>query len=217
MALNDVWRSIGDEVGFYYEANFEDVPAAPGVYAWFYPLRVLSRSPDALSQFVSEVQLLLNYDSGCNGRPSKEALLSLSWWNWSVSTGRTPKPLQLSEPLKGAWREITASDKLFLDFQQSLLKASILMPPLYVGKADNLNSRCRQHLRGGDGANDFHRRFEEFARVLNLPIRSVRQLVFSCVRTSGPVEDTPESATSPVHELVEGIMKSICAPPYGAR
>ncbi len=216
MVLNDVWRSIGTEVGFFYEKNFDEVPSSPGVYAWFYPLRVLSRSPDGLQQFVANVQVLLNYDSGANGAPSAKAELPLAWWSWSIVADRTPKPLQLSEPLKRAWLEITGSDEYFSDFQQTLLKASIFMPPLYVGKANNLNTRCGQHLSGAQGANDFHRRFEAFARHLELPICSVQQLVFACVRTGVPVEDEAR-VLSPVHELVEGIMKSVCAPPYGVR
>jgi len=215
--LNDVWRKIGKEVGFFYEENFVDVPSSPGVYAWLYPLRVLSKSPEALLQFVSEVQTLLNYDSGTAGAPSHKAVLPAAWWSWSLAVNRAPKPFQLSDPLSRAWLEITANDKLFLEFQQSLLKASILMPPLYVGKADNLNTRCNQHLRGGRGSNDFHRRFEAFASDLNLPIRSVRHLIFACVRTGAPFEGETNPPLSPVHALVESIMKSICAPPYGQR
>lgn len=217
MVLNDVWRTIGSEVGFYYESNFDDIPASPGVYAWFYPLRVLSRSPTALQQLVGEVQALLNYESVAGGPAAKEAILPFAWWSWSIVAARTPKPLLLSEPLNRAWTDIAANDALFSDFQQSLLKASILMPPLYVGKADNLNIRCAQHLRGAHASNDFHRRFEDFARQLSLPIRSVRQLVFACVRTGAPAEDGHNSSESPAHQLLEGIMKSICAPPYGVR
>lgn len=217
MVLNDVWRTIGSDVGFFYEMNFDEVPSSPGVYAWFYPLRVLSRSPTALEKFVAEVQTLLNYDSGDEGPPVREAILPVAWWSWSLSAGRRPKPLQLTESLSRAWATITSNDEVFADFQQSLLKASIFMPPLYVGKADNLNTRCGQHLCGADGSNDFHRRFEDFARRLNLPLRSVDKLVFACVRTGSPAPEVANNSVSPVHELVEAVMKSICAPPYGMR
>jgi hypothetical protein len=217
VVLNDVWRTIGDEVGFFYDANFDDVPSLPGVYAWFYPLRLLSKSPDALTEFVAQVQAALNYDSECKGEPSKQQLFPLSWWGWSVSAKRMPKSFVISEPLKRAWIEIAASEKLFPEFQQCLLKASILMPPLYVGKADNLNTRCRQHLLSDADNNTFHRRFEEFARTLKLPICSVRQLVFACVRTGPPLDKENETMPSPVHELLEGVMKSLCCPPYGVR
>jgi hypothetical protein len=158
----------------------------------------------------------MNYDAGSEGPPYKDVFLSFAWWGWGLSATRRPKPFELSEPWVHAWQSVTSSESVFQEFQQSLLKASIFMPPLYVGKADNLNTRCGQHLAGVAGANDFHRRFEDFARKIELPIRSVRKLVFACVRTGaslGPLNDAP----SPVHELVEGIMKSICAPPYGMR
>lgn len=217
MVLNDVWRTIGSEVGFYYEANFGDVPSSPGVYAWFYPLRVLSRSQEGLWQLVANVQSLLNYDAGDNGPPRAAAVFPFAWWSLSLAAGRTPKPLQLTEPFKRAWTEIIRSDETFTDFQRSLLKASIFMPPLYVGKADVLSVRCGQHLSGAQGANDFHTRFEGFARQLNLPLRTVRQLIFACVRTGSATEAGVNASFSPVHELVEGIMKSICAPPFGLR
>lgn len=214
MVLNDIWRTIGDEVGFFYEANFDEVPSSPGIYAWFYPLRILSRSEDELARFVSNVQALLNYDAVDRAAPSREAELPMSWWSWSIVAGKKPKPFHLSAPFKQAWIQIANSDELFLDFQQSLLKASILMPPLYVGKADNLNIRCGQHLSDTSGANTFHNRYEHFARHLNLPLRSVRQLIFACVRTGNQSQQGPHSVPQ-VHELIEGIMKSICAPPYG--
>lgn len=217
MVLNDVWRAIGAEVGFYYEANFDEVPSSPGVYAWFYPLRVISRSQEGLQQFVENVQAILNYDPGDKGPPKRELSITFTWWSLSMVASRAPKPFQFSEPFRRAWTEITGSDALFSDFQQSLLKASIFMPPLYVGKADNLNSRCGQHLSGVDGANDFHRRFEEYGRHLNLPVRNVRQLVFACVRTASADDNGMGSSSSPVHEFLESIMKSICAPSFGVR
>ena len=177
----------------------------------------LSKSPDALSDFVAQVQAALNYDAECKGEPSKQQLLPLAWWSWSVSARRTPKSFVISEPLRRAWLEITSSETLFPEFQQCLLKASILMPPLYVGKADNLNTRCRQHLQIDSDDNTFHRRFEDFARSLKLPISSVRQLVFACVRTGPPHDKENDITLSPVHELLEGVMKSLCGPPYGMR
>lgn len=217
MVLNDVWRNIGDEVGFYYEANFDDVPSTPGVYAWFYPLRLLSKSPEALGDLVYQVQGILNYDSDCKGEPSRQQLFPFSWCSWSISARRAPKSLVISEPLKRVWQEVATNDKLFSEFQQSLLKASIFMPPLYVGKADDLNTRCQQHLAGASDANTFHRRFVDFARNLKLPIVSVRQLVFACVRTGLPPDKEADQSVSPVHELLEAVMKSLCGPPYGLR
>ena len=219
MVLNDVWRTIGKEVGFFYEGNFDDVPSVPGVYAWFYPLRLISRSPEALQKIVTDVQALLNYDSLAEGPPTRDTELILTWWSWLLRAGRIPKPLVLSETLNQAWADVTANDEDFTDFQRSLLKASIFMPPLYVGKADDLRARCGQHLTGAGDSNDFHRRFEHSARRLDLPLRYVHQLIFACVRTGSGLNAEEEDGrpSTRVHELVEAIMKGICAPPYGMR
>jgi hypothetical protein len=219
MVLNDVWRTIGNDVSFFYEKNFDEVPALSGVYAWFYPLRILSRESQALEQFVLDTQKLLNYDSTTKGIPMKEGDLPVTWWSWSVTASRKPKPPNLSGSLNRAWTEIISSEEYFTNFQQTLLKASIFMPPLYVGKANNLNIRCGQHRLGNsNSSSDFHNRFQDFACGLNLRVRSVNDLIFACVRTGSPLlEEESSNQLSPVHELVEAVMNSICAPPYGKR
>lgn len=214
--LNDVWLSISQEVGFYYEATFDHVPVSAGVYAWFYPLRLLSREPKALHKFAQDVQTLYNYEPSLEGPPSPEADVFLAWSRWRLAASRMPKPLQLSATLEKTWGEVAANDLRFLDFQQALLKSSVLMPPLYVGKADNLNLRCAQHLRGQAG-NDFHRRFEAVARRCDLQIRAVRELIFACIRTGPATDQNDTDVAAPVHELLESLLKSTCAPPYGMR
>ena len=69
MRLNDVWLNVNKEIGFYTKETFERIPDGPGVYAWFYPLRITTEDP---YQFIREVNLILNYDSNVNGKPSKK-------------------------------------------------------------------------------------------------------------------------------------------------
>lgn len=214
MALNDVWRSIA--VGYFYEATFDKVPFTPGVYAWFYPLRVLSRQREALISTVTEVQKLLCYDAGVKGCPGGSSKVQLSWSSWELSARIEPDLFELTDKFITKWDQIIADDGLFSEFQKALLKASILMPPLYVGKANNLNIRCGQH-QIGTGKNDFHDRFQNFADQHSLSIRSVRKLIFGCVQTGPFVTQNENEFSSPVHELVEAIMKSVCSPPYGVR
>ena len=214
MALNDVWRSIA--VGYFYEANFDKVPAVPGVYAWFYPLRVLSRKKEDLVRTVTEVQKLLCYDAGLQGKPRGASSVQLSWSSWELSAQLEPQLFELTKTFSSKWNLIAESEVLFSEFQKSLLKASILMPPLYVGKANNLNIRCNQH-QNGSGNNDFHDRFQNFAEQNSLSIRSVKKLIFGCVQTDTSILESENEISSPVHELVEAIMKNVCSPPYGVR
>lgn len=217
MAIDDVWRRIGTEVGFYYDLTFDSIPMVPGVYAWFYPLRVLSKDPNDLEKLVMQVQSLINYDSQGCGQGLKETEIPAGWVNWRLGARRVPRLFKLSPPFRNVWTEIAANEDLFLDFQQSLLKASVFMPPLYVGKADNLRARCRQHRDGSDQVNGFHRRFEEFARSEDLPIREVNRLIFACVKTTSVLGQEQNESISRVNEIVEAVMKSICAPPYGIK
>lgn len=214
MVLNDVWRTIGREVGFYYEANFSEVPGGPGVYAWFYPLRLLSREPDALDILVQDAQTLLNYDSGGLDAQEGAGRIPFTWWSLDVNAKRVPKPFECSGSLKSSWEAVRSNDSNFETLQKALLKATIFMPPLYVGKADSLATRCQQHIQGS-GEGTFHGRFGDFAQKMKLSRRRVKELVFVCVRTgSSAVEAEVKPA---VHELIESVMKAVCGPPYGLR
>ena len=41
MSLNDIWRNVTAEIGFYTNDTFESVPSSPGIYAWlaYYHIR----------------------------------------------------------------------------------------------------------------------------------------------------------------------------------
>lgn len=208
MGLNDVWRTVSSEVGFFYEVNFESVPAAPGVYAWFYPLRLVSQETNALNQLVEEAQTLLSYNASSGTSEVADLELPLSWWTWYVTAIRKAKMLQLADKHKKTWDATRADNAKFEAFRKALLKSSILMPPLYVGKANNLQTRCAQHL----GSSGFNHRFESFAKSNQFQVRTVRELIFVCIRTD-PVSDD-DAAT---HELLEELVKAICAPPYGVQ
>jgi hypothetical protein len=214
MALNDVWRTIGENVGFYYESTFEDVPTKPGIYAWFYPLRLVSRTEDALQKLVTQVQLLQSYDSKTR-EPEVVGLESSApaWWQWSITASRRGKPLQLSEINESIWKRIASDETAFTEFQRALLKSSILMPPLYVGKANDLCLRCETHRKASGDRNCFNRRFTEFAKKEKFDIDSVSKLIFVCVSTELIADEQETEA----HPLLEELLKAMCAPPYGWR
>jgi hypothetical protein len=212
MALDDVWMRIGSEVGFYYRGNFEDVPCDPGVYAWFYPLRLLSRQEHAIDELVNQMQTLLSYDANSGEREEVLLEAKLSWWKWSATARRRAKEFQISDSLRNVWKETRADGERFKVFQEAVLKSSIFMPPLYVGKADDLSVRCDQHRRSSGTKFDFHKRFVEFAKKNKFPIDSVDNLIFACIKTESVRDEVSQS-----HSLIEELLKHICTPPYGVR
>ena len=85
--------------------------------------------------------------------------------------------------MRQAWRDMLQDGSLRQSFSEGLMEASILMPPLYVGKADNLRARYHQHVDDNPGdPSDFHRRFDEYAAQADLGL-SVHDLLFVCVLT----------------------------------
>ena len=70
MSLSDVWRDITQYIDVYTSRNFEDVPACPGVYAWFYPIMLPSMNIEDLG---IELTSILNYDSTLEGEQKNEA------------------------------------------------------------------------------------------------------------------------------------------------
>jgi hypothetical protein len=95
------------------------------------------------------------------------------------------------------------------------MEASILMPPLYVGKADYLKARYSQHVAGvGGGANVFHTRFTRFATSQDIPL-SVQDLLFVCIKADPTIESVFRGAN--LNILLEHVLMLLCRPPFSMR
>jgi len=94
--------------------------------------------------------------------------------------------------------------------RRSIMRATILMPPLYIGKAKNLNVRCGQHLRGGS-ASQFHDRFEQYAGVVGSYYKKISDLLFVCI---GTTESEQTHDQQGLEAVIEDIMKCVGKPPY---
>ena len=101
-----------------------------------------------------------------------------------------------------------------------MLVASILMPPLYIGKTNDLRVRCRQHRSSSkQEENNFHNRFENFTRNKKLNngkeflTTKVEDLIFVCIKTDTIGNLGGDESSTEV--LLEEIFKLIATPPYG--
>ena len=209
MRLNDVWRNVNHEISFFTKETFESVPDIPGVYAWFYPLRVNSKDP---IEFIKEVNTVLNFDAKIGGKPVIKESFELSWRSIHLNIA-----LMCNEPnlgkLKSIWDDATKNEESFNWLRRCIMKASIFMPPLYVGKAVGLKTRCHQHIHGNDKENNFHRRFTEFAIKNDIPAKNVSDLLFACIRT---IEDGKPQLTH-LESLVEEVLKHLAKPVYSIK
>ncbi len=212
MVLNDVWRNINQEIGIFTRDTFDRVPVAPGTYGWFYPLRITTRK---LDEFLDEVNVIMNFDAKAGGKPKHTLSVDFTWEHLKGEIERTPKIPAISESIYANWNNIVSDDHLFNELRKTVMRASIFMPPLYVGKARDLSNRCMQHVNGSD-RNDFHNRYAKFARELGVFAKDVRDLLFVCVKTAETTEGSGESAEN-MESVVEEIMKYACKPAYSIK
>jgi len=214
MSLNDIWRNVTEELGFYTKDTFDYVPSVPGIYAWFYPLIITSREDPI--KFIQEVNTILNYDSLTRDLPIQNARLEFAWKNIHLNI-----MLNYKDPTMGKFLEIwdmASSDEEYFDLlRRSVLKASIFMPPLYVGKAKSLYRRCQQHLLGRDDENNFHRRFTTFARKNSVVFDKVSDLIFVCIRTEKEEKSTNDKNVDDIEGLVEEVIKYLAKPLYSIK
>jgi hypothetical protein len=209
MALNDVWRNINREIGIYWKGRFDQVPDVPGVYAWFYPLRITTSE---LAVFLGDIAKLFSFDAARNGLADGSAMLRFAWEEAGIDVKLRPTASALPADIIQIWNQVRTDPERFDRLRMVVMRGSLLMPPLYVGKARSLAVRCQQHLTG-TGKNDFHERFQQYAAAAELSARVVEDLVFACIQT-GEAVDNPDEA---IEGLVEEILKRACRPKYSAR
>ena len=139
-----------------------------------------------------------------------------------LQTGKNNfKPLEILGPIEiqskkvdlssfqHTWDEFSKDQKKFDDLRKIIMRASILLSPLYVGKASNLKIRCYQHINGNGSDNSFHKRFEDYANKVNSKSKKVSDLLFVAIKTEETQGESQES-----EKLVEGILKNLVKPKY---
>ena len=216
MANSDVWKDISSYIEVYTSVTFDKVPVVPGVYAWFYPITPPSKNIEDLEV---ELSTILNYDSKLEGEKRGKGNIEFNWKNLEVNVSEEPKK-DFPDIAKQQWDEFKQDNNIYRDLQKIMYVASILMPPLYIGKTNNLRVRCRQHRTStNEEKNSFRNRFETFTKDKllkndkNFRYRRVEDLIFVCIRTDtlGGIENSGTNS----EVLLEEIFKLLANPPYG--
>jgi hypothetical protein len=201
--LNDVWYNIQGQVHFLTRNTFDQAPAVPAVYAWYYPLRV---STYDLKTFLEEVIAVMSYDAKSDDIASMESVLSTAWRKYHFTLDSSPTVDEIPRSFANTWERVVK--ERFESMRMDLMRLSLFMPPLYVGKTNSLARRLREHIDGRAPAGDFHARFRNFAEERGLSQRTVADLL--CVAITTP----EESASDEYVELIEYIMKTLAGPGF---
>ena len=177
----DVWRDVGSRISFHTSDTASEVPEQAGCYGWFLPLWLPSPESEGvegedLQAFMDSVTTYYRYDT-------KAHATAVYHWDsigLTVNKNRTP---EATSTMQRAWKSVEADGVVRETFKRLLMEASLFMPPLYVGRTDNLRTRYYQHVSGNTDRNNFKKRFEEHARAEGLPLRVI-DLIFMTVRVT---------------------------------
>ncbi|MCF8001393.1 MAG: hypothetical protein K9K32_00490 [Halanaerobiales bacterium] len=186
MGLNDQLLRLNEKINYYTFETFNEIPAQPGVYAWFYPLRIRTNKIDS---FINDISNVFNFywDTENNKVAERSVSGEIGWRRYEFKT--MLKKINENSKVVDKWKEMHSnpkerSKKEIDEIKKIVFISSIFMPPLYIGKSNNLYNRCQQHVRGGnENDSSFHNRFEKYAEDKNLSHNTVQQLIFACIRT----------------------------------
>lgn len=214
MGLNDELLRLHENIRYYSLGTFNNIPSEPGVYAWFYPLRIKNRE---LKEFIDEISTIFNFNCDESGEYKEYDEFKMGWRRYSLKTGF--KELKEDESFLNRWKELynNAATKGDYNDIEELKKiifiSSIFMPPLYIGKATDLSTRCQQHILGTTSKiNNFHHRFRTYTKCNNMSCRNVEELIFACVSTKQFNLNNKK-----YEELVESILMKLVKPAFSIK
>ena len=214
MGYLNVFRSLtsaDSRLGFYTKETKDRIPERPGCYAWFLPLWFYRTELGELLQIVGDV---LDYEP----EPEKEVTLPFTWEAVKLRARRRTKVKAGTRTHVATWKKVLADVEAREALKQTLLEASLFMPPLYVGRTNNIKKRYLQHVQDRDSErNSFHSRFTECVQKLELKI-SVSDLLFVCIETPNELRKVlGDSDESEPNLLIEQILMQFCRPPFSMK
>lgn len=216
MRYFNIFRELsmgGGRMGFFTKETSDQIPEVDGCYAWMLPLWIYRDDLDELLAVVTE---MLCYDPS----PEKELDANFNWDRVNLRVRRSVTHHSTPRNTSETWRGLISENRSREALQHILLEASLLMPPLYVGKTDNLKRRYLQHVQGNKQQNnDFHTRFTQCTVNAGLAIE-VSDLLFVCIKTPTEIRNAFNARQQEhleLNELVERIMMQLCRPPFSLK
>lgn len=207
MEIEQVFLQLHKRIGFFTKETASRVPESAGVYAWFIPLWIYV---DDIDDLFRGLHSIYNYDTTCTGTPVANAQAPLGWESLDI---RVRKDVQRggSVSLREQWEQARADVSLREALERALMEATILMPPLYVGKADVLSVRFNDHMEGRTG---FSKRFQQHVATIAPPFCHMRvtDLLFGCVAFSADIAEQIRATGS--NRLLEQVIMRLARPAY---
>ncbi len=207
MDVSSLWCDVRKQIGFYTKENAAFVPQAPGVYGWFLPLWIYTED---LSHQVEAIRSVFDYDHVAKGKPCSSATARFAWSETELTLVQNPKLTGMAT-INSRWTEMLSDNEARSAFEPSLMIATLLMPPLYIGKADDLSVRYQAHATGQS------KRFVEYIQTIKEPLSGllVSDLLFVCIEM--PADQAGVVREKGLNELLEQLIMRFARPPFSVR
>ncbi len=185
MSYDNELLGLNRNIRFYTSQRFDKIPAEPGIYAWFYPLRLKGTN---LKRLIEEVNYVFNFCKTNPNSKNPKIDFKMGWRQYSLES-KFDDNFPSNEQIESWDQLINTGDKNTRSHNLEQIKkiifvSSIFMPPLYVGKTCNLWRRCSEHVRGATNAECFNKRFNEFMKQNEMiQYQTVDDLIFACIST----------------------------------
>jgi hypothetical protein len=205
--IEKIWWDVHQRIGFFTKETAVRIPDTPGIYAWFLPLWLYHENLDELTTALRCIHLFDPVSS------SHSTSVDFNWEELNILIEKQPR-VHITVDLRGKWSEMLADSVSRQAFERALMEASILMPPLYIGKADALNARYAAHV---DGRTDFAERFRCFVRKLPSFVATlqVSDLLFVCIEVDPKIAKTIREKK--LHYLLEQIVMRVSGPTFSIK
>lgn len=213
MNIIDIWIDVSKRIGFFTKENWNQIPEEPGIYAWFLPLWLYKEDLNELLEIVNEIFL---YDAECKGIPQKTVEINYNWSSVNLNL-KDEYRLIITQELQENWKQSMQNEELKEAIAQTLMEASIFLPPLYVGKTIDLKNRYLQHRDGTPNQkNVFRNRFIEHSQKCSIKVPLlVSDLLFVCIPTS--LKTSKLVSQEKVNTLVEKVLLQLCKPMFSVK
>jgi hypothetical protein len=205
--------------------DMDSIPGSPGTYAWFFPLHLFNNYDhvqDLADCFrkVFAVDSLFVGESRFKEKEYSKNRQTRSWQTVSIKSeihispdGRLPSDSQ------EIWEAVKSEPQKKKVFVESLLAASLFMPPLYIGKSNDLKARYKAHIKDSG----FNERFTAFSLAEDIPLQ-VHDLIFACLSLDVGSEEIMSSkmsedsdADDSMNYLLEHILMKAATPPFSKK
>jgi hypothetical protein len=172
-------------------AATERLPDAPGVYAFFRKIWISPESP--VEQFLASIETAIS----SRAAPDRQSRVG------PMHRVTLECRSELSKKKVDDLAALAVSREFRAFLARVLQTGSLLQAPLYVGKADSLQGRIRQHL--------------EPMSDLSVRLRDADIILSRCILAYALVAETPGKLDEDALFLIEELMTRICRPGFVSR